>query len=119
MPYQLSWHLPDQVLALSLSGEYTLPEAEEVNDFVGRELKRVKRPITLLIDATHMERPHNFQELRAAQTYMYHRYLDHIMVASNDKVIKLAMMIIFNMSRAYFTVFDSLDQAVAQIQPSP
>jgi len=116
MTYQLSWHIPDQVLALDISGEYTLNEAEAVNTIVGRELKQVKRPITIIIDATYMERPRNFQELRAAQNYMHHRYLDHIMVASDDKVIKLAMMIIFNMSRAYFTVVDSVDQALTQIQ---
>jgi hypothetical protein len=63
-----------------------------------------------------MNRPYNFNEIRAAQTYMDHRQLKNIYVATNDRLVKLAMMVIFNMGRAYLHVFDDLEKATLLLQ---
>jgi hypothetical protein len=116
MTYELSWYIPDRVLSLGISGKYTLEDARQVNLLILQELDRISKPLILFIDAMGMQRPDNFQGIRSTQTYMNHQKLKRIVVAANDRVVKLAMMVIFNISRADLTLFDSIEQANTQIQ---
>ncbi len=98
--YTLNWHTPGKVLQLTLSGDYPVEEAQEVNDVILSVLTKTNSPHFLLIDATQMTRPRNFKAIRAVQNYMDHRQLKHIYVVTTDNLVKLAMMVIFNLSRA-------------------
>lgn len=111
MGYQLRWHTPNKALLLTIEGEYTLENAREVNRMVTHELDQSSIPLAILIDAIRMNRPYNFHDMRAVQTYMDHRQLKHIYVATNDRLVKLAMMVIFNLSRAHLHLFDDVDKA--------
>ncbi|QPC83286.1 hypothetical protein G4Y79_02605 [Phototrophicus methaneseepsis] len=111
MPYQLTWQVDDKVLLLALRGTYTLEEAAEANRLILDKLKQSQSPLILLIDATKMNRPYNFSDLRSVQTYMDDHHLKHIYVAADDRLVKLAMMVIFNLSRAYLHVCRDVEQA--------
>ena len=111
MAYELSWHIPGKVMLLSLSGEYSLEDAKAVNLSIMDELARSRVPLMLLIDAAQMARPLNFQELRATQTYMDHGNLKRIVVVAHDRLVKLAMMVIFNLGHAYFSLCDDFAKA--------
>lgn len=114
---RLSWHIPNQVMKLSLHGDYTLPESREVNDAITTWLEEKGDELSLLVDATQMERPHNFQQLRNAQHFMNHERLQNIFVAAgNDKLVKLSMLVIFNMARAYVRMFDNVAAAELALQ---
>lgn len=111
MPYELSWRVPGKVLSLSLSGKYTVENAKAVNQLITKELDQSQSPLLLVIDALNMERPYHFDSIRALQTYMDHQNLKHIYIVAADKVVKLSMMVIFNLSRARLHMFDSIEKA--------
>ena len=97
---------------MSLSGDYTLEEAKEVNRLIMGELDQSPQPLSILLDVREMSRPVNFVNIRAAQTFMDHRSLQHIYVAAGDRLVKLAIVVIFNLGRAYLHTFDDLEHAV-------
>lgn len=111
MAYELSWYMPDKVLLLTLSGDYTLPDAWQVNQSIVDMLDQSMSPLLLVIDARNMNRPHNFQELRGAQTYMHHDNLRRIVSISDDRIVMLAMIAIFNLGRAALMMFNDFHKA--------
>ena len=116
MAYELTWHTQGSVLLLSLSGDYNLDAAKEVNRKITEELERSKQGLYLIIDATHMARPHDFQAIRDTQKYMDHQNLKHIYAVATDKLTKLTMMVIFHFSRARFHMTESQDKASTMIR---
>lgn len=109
--YELDWYRPGKILHLKLSGNYQEKDAAMVNKVIETELAKAREPLFLLIDAMQLQRPHNFKSVRSAQTFMDHKSLKHIYVAAGDRLVKLAMMVIFNLSRAPLTISDSPDKA--------
>lgn len=116
MPYELTWHTPSKVLQLTIIGEYSPEIAKEANDAIVEELNRATTVLLLVIDATQMARPYRFQEIRATQHYMNHHRLRHIFVISNDKLIRLSIVIIFNLSRAFVQLFNTPAEAETLVQ---
>ncbi len=109
--YELVWSVTDSVLLLTIQGDYTLQDAREVNQQIIDYLDEDDVPISLLIDAADMSRPHNFTEIRAAQSFMNHLYLKSINIVTQDRLVKLSMMVIFNMGGAVFRIYDDMDKA--------
>ncbi len=116
MPYELVWHIPEKVLKLEIIGEYTPEIAKEANDCIVEELNRSATPLLLLMDATQMARPYRFQEIRATQHFMNHHKLRYIFVATNDKLIRLSIVIIFNLSRAFVQLYGTAEEAQQAIE---
>jgi len=116
MAYELTWYIPDKVLLLEVSGDYTLKDAEDVDELMHDKLNHSQKQLLVLINAMKMDRPYNFNQIRLSQTYMDHRQLKSIYVASGDRLVKLAMMVIFNLSRARLLTYDSLDNAMSILQ---
>jgi hypothetical protein len=96
----LDWYRPGKVLRLTVHGEYTAQAADEMDARITAELERAERPLYLLIDANDMAAPHNFRQIREAQRCMNHPRLSHILVLAEQRVVKLALMVIFNAGRA-------------------
>lgn len=111
MAYELSWYVADKVLMLSVVGDYTLQDARQANQLIVEKLAQSRSPLLLLIDAGKMRRPYNFQELRTTQTYMDHNMLKRIVVVADDRLVMLAMMVIFNLGHAYLSMFNDLEKA--------
>ncbi|MBC8099598.1 MAG: hypothetical protein H7Y11_09150 [Armatimonadetes bacterium] len=116
MAYEVSWHIPDKILLLRLSGDYTLDEGREVDTLLLKALNDSPTNMGVLIDARAMNRPYNFQAIRDTQTYMNHRHASYIFVVASDRIIKLAMLVIFNLSHAYLITFDDFEAAQTRIQ---
>jgi hypothetical protein len=109
--YKLDWYIPSKTLLLSLSGNYTLEDAQEVNQLISLRLDQSQSPVSILIDAAHMNRPLNFSNIRSTQTYMHHKQLGRIYVATEDRLVRLALIVIFNWSRAPLHVCEDLSEA--------
>ncbi len=116
MSYDLAWHTLNRVLILTIQGDYALDDAQVVNRLVLDQLNLCQSPLSIIIDARKMSRPYNFNEIRAAQTYMDHRQLKHIYTVAGDPVVKLAMMVIFNLCRAHFHIMNEMSLAIRMIQ---
>ena len=111
MSYELSWRIPGKVLSLSLSGTYTLEAAEEVNRLINDRLNASQSPLMLLINALEMDRPYHFERIRALQTYMDHENLKNIYIVAVDNVVKLSLLVIFNLGRARLQLCDNVEKA--------
>jgi hypothetical protein len=107
----LTWDVPDKILLLTIIGDYTPTAATTVNAQIKAALDEAQTPLILLIDAMQMARPYYFPQIRATQTFINHRKLYHLVVGTNDKLVMLAMMIIFNLSTCPLQNFDTLDRA--------
>jgi chromosome condensin MukBEF MukE localization factor len=83
---------------------------------VTRELDQSNAQLSILIDVRKMRRPVNFVNIRATQTFMDHRKLQHIYVAASDRLVKLSMIVIFNLGKAYLHMFDDLENATLLLQ---
>jgi len=70
MTYDLNWQVPGRLLQLTIDSEYTVSEAREVNNQLLSYLNSSDEALTLIIDASRMERPYNFSAIRATQTFM-------------------------------------------------
>lgn len=116
MTYELTWHESKKALWLTLSGDYLLEEAKALNQEILDELEKSQTPLLILIDATHMNRSYRFSDIRTAQTFMDHLKLKAIYVATNDRLVKLSMLIIFNLSRASLYVCDDVEKATLMLQ---
>jgi len=116
MSYTLTWHESNKALWLTLSGDYLPEEAKEVNRLILEELDQSQSSLLLLIDATRMNRSYRFSDIRAVQTFMDHLKLKSIYVAADDRLVKLSMMIIFNLSRASLYICDNVEKALVSMQ---
>jgi len=116
MSYELVWHTKGKVLLLTLEGAYLLEDAIKVNELVLDQLEQAQTPMILLIDAMKHNPPHNFADIRATQTFQDHHMLSNILVLTDDRIIKLAMMIIFNLSKANLLLCENWDQVQARLR---
>jgi hypothetical protein len=120
MAYRVFWHVPDQILYLEVEGNLTLGDFDQINraiiDLVGTEI--TERQLALLIDITRpASTPRDFNYLRASQTYLLRPDLKFIMVAGSNKLMRLMMLLVFNLCSPSLRFFDSVDQAlkIAQV----
>lgn len=109
--FALSWHIPGRVMYLRINGDYRVEDSRQVNAAIIEELDQSPDDLVLLIDATVMNRPYHFDQIRATQTYKDHWKLQSIYVVTKDRLVKLALIIIFNISRAHLHLFDDFDEA--------
>ena len=109
MAHKLSWKLPGQVMTLNINGHYAIDEAQAINQIITDELEKTSGGLMLVIDASDMKRPVNFEMIRASQTFMDHEKLTMLIVVAKDKLIRLSLMVIFNLTKAKFVMAVSHD----------
>lgn len=103
--------MPQKVLYLVLSGDYTLDEAMEVNRLICDELDKNQSPLNIFIDVTQMQKPYNFSTIRNVQTFINHPQLFCIFVISDDRLMRLSMMVIFNLAQAQLHLCNKFETA--------
>ncbi len=114
MAFQVFWHIPHQVLCLELEGHLSLQDFSQINEAILNVLNSEAQHsrITLLVNAINLSSvPQAFQQLRASQAYVERPDLKHIVVATTNKMIRLMMLLTFNLSRPSLRMVDDLDQA--------
>ncbi len=111
MAYELTWHTPNQILSLVISGNYSYEEATTANQLICEKLDASPSPLFLLIDASDMARTYKFDSIRITQTYMNHEKLSRIIVVALDRLVKLSMMVIFHLSTAPITIVEDTNKA--------
>lgn len=109
MTYKVTWH--NRALVLTLSGHYTVDEAAEANQFILNYINQSQAQFCIIIDTTEMNRPFNFGDIRKAQTFMDSSQISHICIVSGDRLIRLSMMVIFNLCKARVHLCEDIDAA--------
>lgn len=116
MTYELTRDPLNKALILTISGDYRIEEAKEANRLILEELTQSQSQLSIVINAMKMNRPYHFSDIRAIHTFMDHLNLRSIYVATGDRLMKLSMMIIFNLSRAHLHICDDQEKATALLQ---
>jgi hypothetical protein len=87
----------------------------QINQAIVEQLdsKEPSQQVTLLIDITRPGKvPQAFAQLKESQTYLHRRDLKFIIVAGNDKFMRLMMLLTFNLGRPILRFFDNFDQGL-------
>jgi hypothetical protein len=114
MGYKLSWHIPQRVMYLKLHTETTLQEFEEINKAILGNLEQLKERQCLIIDVTEFKPDALvWDRIRASQLYVTHENLDYALIVGprTNRLLRLMMMVLFNVSRAGLKFFETLEEA--------
>jgi hypothetical protein len=112
VPYELTWYAADEVLRLELQDSLSPDRLKLVNQHVVDILNESGRRLALLIDVCHLKAGYaTADHLRKTQLYRDHSNLETIIVVANSKLNRLITLLAFNLSRARFVQFDSMEKA--------
>ncbi|HEX2622287.1 MAG TPA: STAS/SEC14 domain-containing protein [Phototrophicaceae bacterium] len=114
MPHHISWYIPDRVLHLRLIDEITLDDFQQINAEVEEHMREHGKRLAIVIDVNATRRvSYNVEQIRASQRYALDPSLDWILVVGNNKLLRLTMIVVFNLARAPLQLFQNLDEARA------
>jgi hypothetical protein len=115
MGYRVFWHVPQQVIYMEIAGDLNLNDFHQINRAVTDLLDDVRssQNVALLVDITQPgTTPQLFAQLKESQTYLLRRDLKFIVVAGSNKLMRLMMLLTFNLRKPSLRFFDSIDQAL-------
>jgi hypothetical protein len=116
MPYQINWETPEAVLSLRLLDQVTFQEFVEIDRSITAHLNEGSpdSAIVLIVDVTQATSvPQSFNELKTSQTYATaaNLRLKWILVVSSNRLMRLMMLLTFNLCRPTLRFFDTLVDA--------
>ncbi|MCC7205706.1 MAG: hypothetical protein IT323_00270 [Anaerolineae bacterium] len=114
MPYQVFWQVPHEILCVHLEGHLSLEEFHVINEAVVGELgdEGAQHRYAILIDITHpASLPQAFQPLRESQAYARRRDVKYILVVGRDKLLRLMLLLTFNLCRPALRFVDTMEEA--------
>lgn len=119
MPYHIAWQTSKAVLCLKLIDQVSMEEFTEINQQVNNYLDQIEDTdcVALMIDALNAQKvPQGLSQMRASQTYANRNNVSRILVVTDDKRIRLIMLLTFNLSRALLQFTDTYDFADRLLQ---
>ena len=112
MSHKLVWRPTDRVLTLTLTGEISLMDFVTVSDDIDVMLGSVTEPLVLIVDAENVRLSRSgLSQARTTPTYMESRLVEHLLIVASDKIIRLTLLVVFNLNRPVLRFFDHMDQA--------
>ncbi|MDQ7024638.1 MAG: hypothetical protein Q9P01_07250 [Anaerolineae bacterium] len=119
MAHTLSWYTPHRVLCLTLEGQLSIEELQEINLKVMEMFERQNDRLNIVIDATSLKSGYNTSnDLRSTQKYMNHHQLDTAFVVAENKINRLITLMAFSISRAKFLQFRDWEKATDMLSRS-
>jgi hypothetical protein len=118
--HYLSWCMPDRVMCLELTGIYQPEDAAEINTHITQWMQDSTnaRSFVLLLNATELTTVKHFEQIRAVQGYIFDPRMKYIFIATNNKLLRLAFMVMFKLSTAYVRIFDNWEELKNYIEQS-
>lgn len=113
MAHKLAWRATDRVLTLTLSGEISLADFATIGEEINVMLSDVTEPLVLIVDAENvrLSRSGLSQTRTTTPSYLGDRLVEHLLVVTSDKIIRLTLLVVFNLNRSVLRFFDHMDQA--------
>ena len=109
--YQVYWDVPGYVLSLKLIDALTLKEFIEIDHLITSYLSTTITRTVIVIDITaakHM--PFPSEQMKASQVYMHHSMLRSLLILGENKLLRLTLLLTFNLARASLQFFDNNEQ---------
>jgi len=112
MSYKLGWETPGKVLRLIMHGEISLEAFIEIDGHINKCLQDCDEQIALVVDASDVRvAPYSIERIKSSQTYLQSYQIEQLVVVSTSKLNRLAMLLLFNLSRPKLQICDNHDQA--------
>jgi len=112
MSHKLVWRPTDRVLTLTLTGEVSLTDFVNVSADMDVTLDSVTDPLVLIVDAENVRLIRSgLPQTRTSLSYRESRLVEHLLVVANDKIVRLTLLVVFNINRPVLRFFDHMDQA--------
>jgi len=99
-------------LTLTLTGEVSLTDFVNVSADMDVTLDSVTDPLVLIVDAENVRLIRSgLPQTRTSLSYRESRLVEHLLVVANDKIVRLTLLVVFNINRPVLRFFDHMDQA--------
>jgi hypothetical protein len=109
--YQVYWDVPGYVLCLKLIDAVTLEEFIEIDSLITSYLSNTHTRTAIVIDITDAKHvPFPSDQIRASQAYTQHPMLKWLLVVGGNKLMRLMMLLTFNLSRASLQFIDNAEK---------
>jgi hypothetical protein len=106
--HRISWDVSERAVCLKLSGVYRPENAAAISRVMSQWMhENAQSSLLLLIDATEMTSVYQFDQIRVVQGFIYEPNLKYVFVATDNKLLRLAFMVMFKLSTAHLRLFDS------------
>lgn len=111
MSYEVSWDTPGKVLRLKMFDAMPLEAFIEIDRQINEHLQEYNQRIILIVDASGAKiAPYGIEKIKISQTYLHNQLIEQLVVISNNKLNRLAMLLLFNLCRPRLQFCDSFDQ---------
>lgn len=115
--YDVYWDVPGYVLCLKLIDAVTLEEFIEIDSLISKHLSNTHTRTAIVIDITAARHvPFPSDQLRASQSYTQHPMLKWLVVVGGNKLLRLMMLLTFNLSRASLQFMDNTEKLESFLQ---
>lgn len=115
MPYQLTWENSNGLLFLRLIGQVSPEDFLNLNHDILAELATLERDfqVPLLIDTAETETiPQNFLDIKRTQRYLWENNLSWLIIVSEQKLLRLMLLLILNPCKPRIQFTETLDEAL-------
>lgn len=119
MAYRVFWEVPQGILRLELAGVLSLEDFSQINQTVSEHLgvETSDRRLALLVDTSQLSgMPSSVAQLQVSQKYLLRQDLQFILITGSTKLVRLLLLLTFNLCRASLRFFDNTDQALVFAQ---
>lgn len=112
MYYEITWDTPGKVLGLKLIDAVPFEAFIEINSQINERLQECNQRIILIVDASDAKvAPYGIEKIKATQVYLQNQQIERLVVISDNKLNRLAMLLLFNLCRPKLQFCDSVEQA--------
>ncbi len=117
MAHQISWMNPPSVLHLKLEGTVKQSDYTEISTSITDALDEKNQNVALVIDIIDTKGvPFPNENIRAMQTFTRHPHLKWIIIVGENKLIRLMLMLTFNISKVNLSTFNTYEQVESYLQ---
>jgi hypothetical protein len=114
MPINLETNPRQSLLSLTLQGNLSEQDFSQMNELVTRSLDAINESrVALVVNALGAKTvPRNFKQLQASQTFSQRKDLKWLLVVTDNKLIRLMMLLTYNLSRPSLRFFSTEREAM-------
>ncbi|MBL8155411.1 MAG: hypothetical protein JNM70_14600 [Anaerolineae bacterium] len=112
MPYEVVWDTPGRVLLLRMHGDVPFESFVDIDRCINVCLQETSERLALIVDASQAKvAPYGIERIKATQTYLQSRQILQLLVVSDNRLNRLAMLLLFNACQPRLQFYDKMEQA--------
>jgi hypothetical protein len=115
MAFSMSWHIPERIMLLKVTGQVTTDDVKQINQLVIDSHSSHHYMVHQIIDITEMTKPPGFGALRQHThvTDVNDGYV--VIVGHMNRMVEFIMVSVTQLKNIRLIVVDTLDEAIAEL----